>query len=165
MAGSCRWSCLDGCLGILPYETITGQIDDVSIQAALNARRMLTVAYGPKARGFAKIAESRQFRFRHEWCGHRKKRAARGQSDCDWGCTTPQYQRSCVSNIDSGSEFNAEDGRELWRQYAAVIEPFMLRGIPLTYGEGIKEPSSKRNGSSSHPCPYASKKDEIGFPC
>ena len=42
-------------LGNLPYETIACQIDDVSIQAALNARRMLTVAYGPKPAGLRKL--------------------------------------------------------------------------------------------------------------
>ena len=118
-------------LGNLPYETIVCQIDDVSIQAALNARRMLTVAYGPKPDGLRKLPNLDSMSAKLS------------------GAVTIQHDRGelkaivigAVQRRDAGrsrieiaaeSEFNADDGKELWRQYAAVIEPFMLDGIELS---------------------------------
>ncbi len=124
-------------LGNLPYETITGQIDDVSIQAALNARRMLTVAYGPKPEGLRKLPNLDSFA--SDMSGVVTVRKGRQEVKAIViGAVQRRDTKGLHIEVDSGNEFNAEDGLELWRQYATVIEPFMLSGIPLTYGEALK---------------------------
>jgi len=123
-------------LGNLPYETIACQIDDVSIQSALNARRMLTVAFGPKPAGLRKLANLDSV--------SAKMNGAVASTDGTKqvkaiviGATQRRDSSRSRIEIDTESEFNANDGRELWRQYAAVIEPFILEGISRSGGEAI----------------------------
>ncbi len=135
-------------LGNLPYETITGQIDDVSIQAALNARRMLTVAFGPKPEGLQKLPNLDSFASDMSGAVTVKK----GRKEIKAiviGAVQRRDTKGLNIEVDSGSEFNAEDGRELWRQYAMVIEPFVLRGIPLSYGEATSTQTQKETSLKS----------------
>ena len=135
-------------LGNLPYETITGQIDDVSIQAALNARRMLTVAFGPKPEGLQKLPNLDSFASDMSGAVTVKK----GRKEVKAiviGAVQRRDTKGLHIEVDSGSEFNAEDGRELWRQYAMVIEPFVLRGIPLSYGEATSTQTQKETSLKS----------------
>ncbi len=115
-------------LGNLPFETIACQIDDVSVQAALNARRMLTVAYGPKPEGLKKLANLDAASA--EMSGVVTVRD--GQKEIK-AIVIGAIQRRDTSRsrieINADDEFNSDDGRELWKQYAAVIEPFMLNGV------------------------------------
>jgi len=135
-------------LGNLPYETITGQIDDVSIQAALNARRMLTVAYGPKPDGLRKLPILDNFA--SEMSGAVAVKNGRQEVKAIViGAVQRRDSKTSRNEIDAGIEFDAADGRELWRQYAAVIEPFMLRGIALSYGDVSKTHASKTQASQN----------------
>lgn len=135
-------------LGNLPYETITGQIDDVSIQAALNARRMLTVAYGPKPEGLQKLPNLDGFV--SDMSGVVTVRQGRQEVRAIViGAVQRRDTKGLHIEIDSGNEFNEEDGRELWGQYATVIEPFMLRGIPLSYGEATSPQAQKETSPKS----------------
>jgi hypothetical protein len=135
-------------LGNLPYETITGQIDDVSIQAALNARRMLTVAYGPKPEGLQKLPNLDGFA--SDMSGVVTVRQGRQEVRAIViGAVQRRDTKGLHIEIDSGNEFNEEDGRELWGQYATVIEPFMLRGIPLSYGEATSPQAQKETSPKS----------------
>lgn len=135
-------------LGNLPYETITSQIDDVSIQAALNARRMLTVAYGPKPQGLRKLPNLDGFA--SDMSGAVTVRKGKQEIKAIViGAVQRRDTKGLHIEVDSGNEFNEEDGSELWRQYAAVIEPFMLNGIPLSYGEASKNQAQKETNLKS----------------
>jgi len=140
-------------LGNLPFETIANQIDDVSVQSALNARRMLTVAYGPKPEGLRKLANLDSMSAKMSGTV-----TIQDGSDEVKAIVVGAIQRRGANRnrieIDTDSEFNADDGIELWRQYAAVVEPFMLQGIALSKGEalllqtGEKSPISTQQKSS-----------------
>ncbi len=124
-------------LGNLPYETIACQIDDVSVQAALNARRMLTVAYGPKPDGLKKLPNLDSLSIKMSGAvtvpdGRKEVRAI-----VIGAVQRRDSNRSRIA-IDVDNEFNADDGKELWKQYAAVIEPFVLEGISLSEEEGTR---------------------------
>jgi len=121
-------------LGNLPYETIACQIDDVSIQAALNARRMLTVAYGPKPDGLRKLAQIDNASVRMSGAVIIPNGPGEAKPIVIGAVQRRDSSRSRIE-IDAENEFNIDDGKELWRQYAAVIEPFMLDGISLLEGE------------------------------
>jgi hypothetical protein len=125
-------------LGNLPDETIHGQIDDVSVQNALDARRMLTVAFGPKPEGLTKLANLDDAA--SMLLGQRTRRNA----------TTQEYEQIVVgalqrrgtvrgrSVVDGELEVDVADSRVLWREYAAVVDPYLLRGIV-----GIKSPAPR----------------------
>jgi len=140
-------------LGNLPFETIANQIDDVSVQSALNARRMLTVAYGPKPEGLRKLTNLDSMSAKMSGTV-----TIQDGSDEVKAIVVGAIQRRGSNRnrieIDTDSEFNADDGIELWRQYAAVVEPFMLQGIALSKGEaplqqtGEKSPISNQQKSS-----------------
>ncbi len=132
-------------LGNLPYETIANQIDDVSVQAALNARRMLTVAYGPKPVGLQKLTNLDSLSAKMSGA----VTVQHGRNEVKAIVIGAVQRRDSIRpriEIDADNEFNAEDGKELWRQYAAVIEPFMLQTIAISDGEssrrktGVKSP-------------------------
>jgi len=140
-------------LGNLPFETIANQIDDVSVQSALNARRMLTVAYGPKPEGLRKLTNLDSMSAKMSGTV-----TIQDGSDEVKAIVVGAIQRRGSNRnrieIDTDSEFNADDGIELWRQYAAVVEPFMLQGIAVSKGEasrrqtGEKSPISTQQKSS-----------------
>ena len=129
-------------LGNLPYETIACQIDDVSIQAALNARRMLTVAYGPKPDGLRKLPNLDSMSAKLS--GAVTIQQGRGESKA---IVIGSVQRRDAGRsrieIDAENEYYADDGKELWRQYSAVLEPFMLDGIALSEGAVRQKKGSK----------------------
>ena len=141
-------------LGNLPYETIASQIGDVSIQAALNARRMLTVAYGPKPDRLTKLANLDKITA--------KMRGAvtlHGDDGATKAIIVGSVQRRdsnrSTIQIDAENESNADDGMVLWKQYAAVIEPFVLNKISLSDGRmmagnvGRESPLSTRQKAES----------------
>ncbi len=130
-------------LGNLPDETIHGQIDDVSVQNALDARRMLTVAFGPKPEGLTKLTNLDEAVSR--LMGQRTRRNA----------ITQEYEQIVVgalqrrgtvrgrSVVDGEFEVDVADSRVLWREYAAVVDPYLLRGIvgkktPTPQNESVK---------------------------
>ncbi len=124
-------------LGNLPYETIVGQIDDVSVQAALNARRMLTVAYGPKPEGLKKLPNLDSLSAKMSG----KVTIQHGRNEVKAiviGAVQRRDSNRSRIEIDADNEFNADDGKELWKQYAAVIEPFVLEGITITDSDGTR---------------------------
>jgi hypothetical protein len=129
-------------LGNLPFETIACQIDDVSVQAALNARRMLTVAYGPKPDGLMKLANLDAQSA--EMSGTVTIREGQNERKA---IVIGAVQRRDASRsrieINTDNEFNAGDGKEIWKQYAAVIEPFMLHGVSTL--EKAMEGRSQKN--------------------
>ena len=138
-------------LGNLPYETIASQIDDVSVQAALNARRMLTVAYGPKPEGLRKLPNLDHLSAAMSGAVTIQKGDEEVKAIVIGSRQRRDSNRTRVE-IDADGEFNAEDGKELWRQYAAVIEPFMLQGIALADNAsrrqtGLKSPVRTRQKS------------------
>ena len=119
-------------LGNLPQETILSQIDDVLIQSALDARRILTVAFGEKP----KSSESRIGKLVNL---DKASAAMLGSStiqDADGekiGIVVGAFQRrgDMRTHIteQNSAEFNQADANEIWRQYVAVIEPHLLAGI------------------------------------
>ncbi|MEQ1827403.1 MAG: hypothetical protein ABL921_15705 [Pirellula sp.] len=121
-------------LGNLPFETIASQIDDVSIQSALDARRMLTVAYGTKPEGLAKLVDLDEI--------SASMRGSSMQRDQDGnvrqilvGAIQRRGDQRSMLNIDNETEFNLADSKEVWRQYASVIEPFLLHGTGRSVGD------------------------------
>ena len=131
-------------LGNLPFETIANQIDDVSVQAALNARRMLTVAYGPKPEGLRKLTNLDSLSAQMSGAVTVQNGDTEIKAIVIGAVQRRDSNRSRIE-IDTDSEFNADDGKELWRQYAAVIEPFMLGGI----AQSKVEASSNQTGVES----------------
>lgn len=149
-------------LGNLPYETITGQIDDVSIQAALNARRMLTVAYGPKPEGLRKLPNLD--RFASEMSGAVMVHKGRNQVKASViGAVQRRDSKSSRMDIDADNEFDSVDGRELWRRYASVIEPFMLRGIELTQEDAAVPKSQASQDEASFKSPVRTRQMMIDW--
>ena len=131
-------------IGNLPYETIVSQIDDVSVQAALNARRMLTVAYGPKPDGLRKLPNLDSLSAKLAGAitiqdGRKEVKAI------VIGAVQRRDSNRSRIEIDAENEFHAEDGKELWKQYAAVIEPFVLEGIALSDGEVARKNIEKKS--------------------
>ena len=124
-------------LGNLPYETIANQIDDVSVQAALTARRMLTVAYGPKPDGLQKLPNLDSQSAKMSGAVTVKNGGNEVKAIVIGAVQRRDSNRARIE-IDADNEFNAEDGKELWRQYAAVIEPFMLQAIALSDGDALR---------------------------
>ena len=124
-------------IGNLPYETIACQIDDVSVQAALNARRMMTVAYGPKPDGLRKLANLDSLSAKMSGAVTIQDGRNEVKAIVIGAVQRRDSNRSRIE-IDAESEFNADDGKELWKQYSAVIEPFVLEGIALSDGEGVR---------------------------
>jgi hypothetical protein len=115
-------------LGSLPSETITAQIDDVAVQNALDARRMITVAYGAKPEGLTKLTNldemSQSFR------GTRTVRDPSGAvSRIVVGAVQRRGAPRPRSTLTSVQEFDPVDGRVVWKEYAAVIDPFLLHDI------------------------------------
>ena len=131
-------------LGNLPYETIACQIDDVSIQAALNARRMLTVAYGPKPVGLSKLANLDSVSAKMSGAVISPNGPGEAKAIVIGAVQRRDSSRSRIE-VDAENEFNADDGKELWRQYAAVIEPFMLDGISILEGKSTQRESNKQS--------------------
>ncbi len=115
-------------LGNLPFETIACQIDDVSVQAALNARRMLTVAYGPKPEGLRKLANLDAASAQMSGLVTVRKGRKEVKAIVVGAVQRRETSRSRIE-INTDDEFHSDDGHELWKQYAAVIEPFMLSGV------------------------------------
>jgi hypothetical protein len=117
-------------LGNLPFETIASQIDDVSLQTVLDARRMLTVAYGPKPEGLARLVnlDSVSAVMR----GSSMERDSEGNvRQIIVGAIQRRGDQRALLDVGEETELPASDGREIWRQYASVIEPFLLRGTSL----------------------------------
>jgi len=131
-------------LGNLPYETIACQIDDVSVQAALNARRILTVAYGPKPDGLRKLANLDSVSAKMRGAVIVRNGPVETKAIVIGAVQRRDSSRPRME-IDAANEFNADDGKELWRQYAVVIEPFMLDGISLSEDELPRRKSSNQS--------------------
>jgi hypothetical protein len=92
---------------------------------------MLTVAYGPKPDGLNKLANLDSISAKMsgavtvQYGGEEVKAIVIG------AVQRRDSTRTRIA-IDDEYERNADDGQEIWRQYAAVIEPFVLRGIALS---------------------------------
>jgi len=117
-------------LGNLPSETITAQIDDVSVQNSLDARRMLTVAYGPKPEGLTKLTNLNE-----NSLSFKGIRTTRDSESGDYqqivvGAVQRRGPQRGRSAIDTSIEVDPADARMIWNEYASVIDPFLLRKIP-----------------------------------
>lgn len=124
-------------LGNLPQETIHSQIDDVATQSALEARQMLTVALGTKpAQATTRLVNlDAQVA---QWSGASTSRDSQGRVE---SIVVGSRQRRDPQRLrfdgDVQGDFTASDRIEIWKQYAAVIEPFLLRDVlvsPATDG-------------------------------
>ncbi len=117
-------------LGNLPQETILSQIDDVATQNALEARQMLTVALGtdptPSVKRLVDLNEAAS-----RFSGTSTQRNAAGQMEAIVvGARQRRDPQRSLFDKDVDGDFSPSDRAEIWKQYGAVIEPFLLRGIP-----------------------------------
>jgi hypothetical protein len=129
-------------LNHLPFETIGSQIDDVSIQSALEARRLLTVAYGPKPEGLAKLVDLDEISAAMR--GSSMQRDTAGNvKQIIIGAIQRRGESKIALLLPDTHDFNPIDGKEIWRQYAAVIEPFLLHGVVNAQAVGITFDSNK----------------------
>jgi hypothetical protein len=119
-------------LGNLPFETIGSQVDDVSIQSALDARRMLTVAFGPKPVGLTKLANLDEISAKMRGSSMVRDQDGQVRQIVVGAIQRRVDHRSLLKMENAEMEFHPLDGSEVWRQYASVIEPFLLRGIPFS---------------------------------
>ena len=128
-------------LGSLPHETIPGQIDDVSTQNALEARRMLTVALGTKP-SQASTRLTNLDAIAAELVGASTQRDVDGKVQAILvGSRQRRDPQRTLFEADVVGDFSPADRIEIWKQYAAVIEPFLLRDIPaLPPPKGQKAP-------------------------
>jgi hypothetical protein len=117
-------------LGNLPQETILSQIDDVTIQNALEARQMLTVALGPKPDLATKLASLDDIA--------ESMRGASTQFDSQGqvaaivvGARQRRLPNRNALRETTLAEVTDHDRSEIWRSYAAVIEPYLLRNNAL----------------------------------
>ena len=132
-------------LGNLPQETIRSQIDDVATQSALEARQMLTVALGPKpSQATTRLANLDAIAA--EFSGQSTRRTADGEleSIVVGARQRRDPQRGRFEN-DVQGDFTPSDRIEIWKQYAAVIEPFLLRDVPTLPKSNEARPVSTRS--------------------
>lgn len=131
-------------LGNLPQETIPSQIYEVSTQNALEARRMLTVALGTKP-SQASTRLTNLDPIAAELVGASTQRDSDGQIQAILvGSRQRRDPQRSLFDTEVLGDFPPSDRIEIWKQYAAVIEPFLLRDVPaLPQPEGQKSPSSK----------------------
>jgi len=118
-------------LSNLPSETISGQIDDVAVQNALDARRMLTVAYGPKPDGLTKLtnlddATASLNLVRVAGQSFSKDTA---QKQVVVGAVQRRGPSRGRSNLQSDFDVDPSDSSIVWKEYAAVIDVYLLNGI------------------------------------
>jgi hypothetical protein len=128
-------------LGSLPHETIPSQIYDVSMQNAIEARRMLTVALGTKP-SQASTRLTNLDAVAAELVGASTQRDADGKVQAILvGSRQRRDPQRSLFDTDVVGDFTPGDRIEIWKQYAAVIEPFLLRDIPaLPPPKGQKAP-------------------------
>lgn len=128
-------------LGSLPHETIPSQIYDVSMQNAIEARRMLTVALGTKP-SQAPTRLTNLDAVAAELVGASTQRDADGKVQAILvGSRQRRDPQRSLFDTDVVGDFTPGDRIEIWKQYAAVIEPFLLRDIPaLPPPKGQKAP-------------------------
>ncbi len=111
-------------LGNLTHETIGSQIDEVSIQSALQARQLLTAAYGKKPKGLRPLQNldpyQEELRDRRVGSDHRLTKIVVG---------APQRLGPQRLELSAEQEIDLKDSTEIWRQYALVVDPFLLHGI------------------------------------
>ncbi len=116
-------------LGNLPHETIYSQIDDVSLQNALEARQLLTVALGPKPPQSSKLtpiddvtASMRGSGSRFDESGHLDRIVV--------GATQKRLPSRSAWALEAQGQFSELDRVEIWKAYASTIEPFFLHRVP-----------------------------------
>lgn len=116
-------------LGSLPQETIASQIDDVSLLSALESRQMLTVVLGSKPEQVKRLAEL------DEGLGVLKRGGSFQDRDVGKQIIVGAVQRrdpQRASLKELGvNESTSADRMVIWKQYAEVIEPFLLRGVAM----------------------------------
>ncbi len=117
-------------LGNLPSETITAQINDVLIQNSLDARRMLTVAYGPKPEGLTKLTNLNEQSLSYKGSRTSRDFATGEYQQIVVGAVQRRGPQRGRSTVESVQEVDAADARVVWNEFAAVVEPFLLGGIP-----------------------------------
>jgi hypothetical protein len=89
---------------------------------------MITVAYGTKPDGLAKLVNLDVASATMQ--GASMLRDATGSvKQIIVGAIQRRGDSKMAMQLESGDELNPADGKEVWRQYASVIEPFLLRGI------------------------------------
>ncbi len=123
-------------LGSLPQETIASQIDDVSLLSALENRQMLTVVLGARPEQVKSLAEL------DEGLGVLKRGGSLRDGDIGKQIIVGAVQRrdpQRASLKELGvSESTMADRMVIWKQYAEVIEPFLLRGVTVPGGVEVK---------------------------
>lgn len=121
-------------LGNLPQETISSQIEDVSLLSALESRQMLTVALGVKPPNTGKllVLEDQLAALK---IGGSLQSIPSDQPDSTSGFQPPivvgamqrrDPQRQTI-NQDLLGELTPADRVEIWKQYTLVVEPFLLK--------------------------------------
>lgn len=118
-------------LSNLPSETIASQIDDVCIQNALDARRMLTVAYGAKPANLAKLAnlDEATARFSAVKVVGQDVSFIEAKRQIVVGAVQRRGPDGGRSNIDRDVEVDPADANRIWKEYSAVIEVYLLRNV------------------------------------
>ncbi len=118
-------------LSNLPSETIGGQIDDVAVQNALDARRLLTVAYGPKPDGLTKLAnlDKASSSLNKVRVAGRSVSEFISQKQVVVGAVQRRGPSRGRSNLQGEFEVDPDDAAILWREYASVIDVYLLRGV------------------------------------
>ena len=133
-------------LGNLPLETIRSQIDDVSTQSALEARQMLTVALGTKpTQATTRLVNLDSVAAEFSGASTQRDPSGRVEAIVVGSRQRRDPQRSLFDK-DVQGDFTPSDRIEIWKQYAAVIEPFLLRDIP-----SLPVPESKRLPARNSP--------------
>ena len=123
-------------LGNLPQETIPSQIDDVSLLSALESRQMLTVALGakpPKTGKLVALEEQLSILRAGGSLSSVAPESTRLVSDHTNAIVVGAPQRRDPQRVSFANQaledLTPADRSEIWKQYALVIEPFLLKNI------------------------------------
>jgi len=123
-------------LGNLPQETISSQIDDVSLISALESRQMLTVALGVKPPRSGKLVVLEEQLASLKSGGSLKPidpsrtiDAAGPAPAIIVGAMQKRDPQRQTFSQDLLEDLTPADRLEIWKQYTLVIEPFLLKDL------------------------------------
>ena len=135
-------------LANLPSETICGQIDEVAIQNVLDARRMLTVAYGPKPEGLVKLSnlDTASASLNHVRIAGQAFGDTVGQKQVVVGAVQRRGPSRGRSSLQSEFDVEQTDSRVVWKEYAAVIDAYLLEDVKVIGSNLSKGGSKSRQG-------------------
>lgn len=129
-------------VGNLPHETISSQLDDVSLLSALECRQMLTVALGSKPPNTGKLvvledqlAALKAGRSITAVRNDKRPGEASPANAIVVGALQRRDPQRVSFDKDLLGEFTPADSLEIWKQYTLAIEPFLLRGISSEHSQ------------------------------